>query len=113
DDDLRHQIGGRNPTSFIDGGAERALDTGQRRIGDLDIEDRGEGAENGAENREPIAKTCTRRFGCRGNHRAIASAACAPAVSPPVLTVAATERPGRRRASKGSLASSAIRTGTR
>ena len=51
--DLGDQIGGRDPAAVIDAGADRALDVGQRGVDDLDVEHRHEGAERGADHRDP------------------------------------------------------------
>ena len=51
--DLGHQIGGRDPAAIVDAGADRALDVGQRGVGDLDVQHRDEGADDGADDREP------------------------------------------------------------
>ncbi|MCY1220664.1 hypothetical protein D9M72_326890 [compost metagenome] len=54
-DDFRHQIGGGNPRTFFQGGGERPLDVLERRVGDLDVEDRHEGAKHGAHHCDPVA----------------------------------------------------------
>src|SRR5690606_25101053 len=55
DNDLGNQVGGRDPGAFLDGCRERALDILERGVDDLDIKDRHEGAEDGAENGNPVA----------------------------------------------------------
>jgi hypothetical protein len=52
-DDLADQIGRRDPGAVVDAGADAALDVEQRRIGDLDVEDRHERADHGRERRDP------------------------------------------------------------
>ncbi len=54
-DDFRHQVGGGNPRAFLQRGRERALDVLERRVGDLDIQHRHEGAEHGAHHGDPVA----------------------------------------------------------
>ena len=72
DDDLGHQIGGRYPRAFFNGGRQCALDVLERRVDDLDIQNGHEGAENGAENGNPIAagwrwnRLCLGRFSHAG-----------------------------------------------
>jgi hypothetical protein len=53
DDDLGDQIRGRNPAAVVDAGTDPALDIGQRGVDDLDVEYRHEGAEVGADYRDP------------------------------------------------------------
>ncbi len=63
DDDLGDQIGGRDPAAIVGAGADRALDVGERCIDDLDVEDRHEGAERGADDGCPHAKRAHGGFG--------------------------------------------------
>ena len=49
--DLADQVGGRDPGAVVDAGADAALDVEQRGIGDLDVEDRHEGADHAGERR--------------------------------------------------------------
>jgi hypothetical protein len=51
--DFADQIGGRNPGSIIDAGANASLDVKQRGIGDLDVQNRHEGADHPGDNRDP------------------------------------------------------------
>ena len=53
DDDLADQIGGRNPGAIVDAGADAALDVEQRSVGDLDVEDRHEGADHAGKHGDP------------------------------------------------------------
>ena len=53
DDDLGHQVGGRDPAAVVDAGADRALDVGQRGVDDLDVEDRHERAERRGDDGDP------------------------------------------------------------
>ena len=53
DDDLGNKIGGRNPTAVIDTGTDRALDVGQRGVDNLNVQDRHEGPNRGADNGHP------------------------------------------------------------
>ena len=53
DDDLADQIGGRDPGAVVDAGADAAFDVEQRGVGDLDVEDRHEGADHAGHDRDP------------------------------------------------------------
>ena len=53
DHDLADQIGGRDPGAVVDAGADAALDVEQRGIGDLDVQDRHEGADHAGEHGDP------------------------------------------------------------
>ena len=57
DDDLADQVGGGDPGAVIDTCADAALDIEKRGIGDLDIEDRHEGADHTGENGDPFPGT--------------------------------------------------------
>ena len=69
-DDLADQIGGRDPGAVVDAGADAALDVEQRGVGDLDVEDRHEGADHGGEHGDPHggagAVGIERRLAARG-----------------------------------------------
>ena len=77
DHDLRHQIGGGDPAAVVDAGTDRSLDVGQRRVGDLDVQHRDEGADDGANDREPDLEVRPRLVGDPdvGCHRCSLSAA--------------------------------------
>ncbi len=67
DDDLGDQVGGGDPAAVVDAGADRALDVGERGVDDLDVEHRHEGAERGADHREPgLAAETASASGWRG-----------------------------------------------
>ena len=51
--DLADEIGGRDPGAVVDAGADAALDVEQRGVGDLDVEDRHEGADHAGEDGDP------------------------------------------------------------
>ena len=63
DDDLADQVGGRDPGSVVDAGSDAALDIEQRSVGDLDVEDRHEGADHARENGDPVSRARARRSG--------------------------------------------------
>ena len=52
-DDLADEVGGRDPGAVVDAGADAALDVEQRGVGDLDVEDRHEGADHAGEHGDP------------------------------------------------------------
>ncbi|GCC47413.1 hypothetical protein chiPu_0031601, partial [Chiloscyllium punctatum] len=56
--DLADQIGRRDPRTVVDAGSDAALDVEQRGVGDLDVEDRHEGADHGRQDRDPDGHTC-------------------------------------------------------
>ena len=91
DHDLRHQVGGRDPAAVIDAGADRALDVRQRRVGDLDVQHRDEGADDGADDREPDLRVGPRLW-CGGDVGVPWRSA-----SPRVSMVGSTDMPGRSR----------------
>src|SRR3954452_9735314 len=141
-DDLGHQVGGRDPGPLVEGRREPALDVLERGVGDLDVEHRHEGAQDGAVDRHPVAEGdgLRRLPGGRLAH-GLPAAGAGPAIGPPagdppvlgggspawggrrssgsplvssVSTVGTSERPGRSRPSSGSWSfSSRIFTGTR
>jgi hypothetical protein len=54
-DDLGHQVGGGDPRALFLRGRQRAEDILQRRVGDLDIQHRHEGAQHAGGHRHPGA----------------------------------------------------------
>ena len=56
DDDLADQIGGRDPGAVVDARSDAALDIEQRGVGDLDVENRHEGADHAGENGDPVSR---------------------------------------------------------
>src|SRR6201999_2717745 len=95
-------------------GADRAADLGQRGVGDLDVQDRHEGAQDATRDGEPVAERQLPLLvhRCAWVAPALGAAACCDGVER-VLTVAVTLRPGRSSAVSGSWGSSTIFTGTR
>ena len=95
--DLRHQIGGRDPAAIVDAGADRALDVGQRRVGDLDVQHRDEGADDGADDREPDLAASAFAARCAAVMSvAMLAQRCAQALAASrVSIVGSTDMPGR------------------
>src|SRR5262249_19368430 len=57
-DDLTDKIGGRYPAAVVDTRSDASLDVQQRSIGDLDVEDRHEGADHARQYGDPGRRTC-------------------------------------------------------
>ena len=103
DHDLRHQVGRRDPAAVIDAGADGALDIGQRRVGDLDVQHRNERADDGADDGEPDL-----RIGARLGRRRLMACSMAISLSAcrwsarPTCRGAAARRAHCRRAARSS-----------
>src|SRR6185312_6599043 len=113
-DDLGGEIGGRNPAPLVERRGEPTLNLLERGIGDLDVQHRHEGAEDGAEHGDPVPGGGLAL--ARGHQRAGAANVYRSPLGGSVRrsTVAVTDRPGRSWSSRSAGTSwIVILTGTR
>ena len=68
DDDLGDEVGGGDPAAVVKACADRALDVGERRVDDLDVEHRHEGAERRGGDGHPYPGVASMRRIAGGGH---------------------------------------------
>ncbi len=101
-DHLRHQIGGGDPGALAQGGRQGPLNVLQGGVGDLDVEDGHEGADEAPHDRDPVAAWY-------GVHQLAATTGSGLRVS----TITSVERPGSSLPASAPGSGMRIFTGTR